>query len=1762
MIERMIRGPVARRVDLSQAVRDFSELVGDAPTAGEVSRVRAFLRKKRWRRVEELASAGKVGGYSSTRAALLACLALMQDERPQELLLRFLSLLTNNTFALPAGPALWSPSTLAGEVRYAAVCGLRPVYGSWLAFALPPRILIPRVALTVLAMAEKAPALEGDAALAFAVATSLFLTLLPGEVPSREVMAGPRKGTPMQRDADSEVFMKDQAVDRKRKAEAPPGENYEQRLWKMLRSDHPEIALEQDVEIGESSTQWIYEDPQPSSDPRWDGDTSQQYRSPLPDDAASTDNGALSKGNTQRKKRRHGPSLIFKNVRRGVNLYELPLRKLRLRDVEEVRQIVPILRLSLSRAAIAPHPHLDANDTARLEENIETVLEKEQKDQSLELETPPTPSDAKQPATPVEEPPSEQDKVDAAKSQLAEMITLALGVENRINRDSRLRGGLGPGYEIANALKQRRETISQTSADRPIFRTAEFYQDLTEKLKLAIDDAENLFLITGMITELKFGQTFKLPLDENEFALVVRRIGEVFTKWTRRLNLPAYDVGNVVTLEDISTAIDALQRQMETKRIEILEQIANDKIKNAVGRYRLKYTNARVLEQNLSADDVGVRYTELLDAITRAQKEEDYARKSAETLQVSAATDTDVDTVFTQRLEALKLGIQSADRDGDWNGNRRRQVVNYATRLTHFRDNLVALRILYDKAENFDTIRNSILTSLRDQNLDLFVSDTAHTPLFQAWTQQIDRAVENEKVQASFNALKARINGLLRSNDFPSDARNTKGYLESILAYENAKSVEVVSAVENAVDDAAMRLDFIRRALKLKRPTPDPFEEFGFNGQVDVYVKKVDEKQKNFEIGPNFEKLEEIRDRLQERESIENEGWPNIVTSTPTAQKKFRLRFRTPFAPEVDALVGVRQKVIERAQNDAANLLGQLKNLKSIDRDVVIDAIGLDGRIRNSAENGDIVLADNIEQHKNDFEAIQKAAGAAETADVKHLKNLIADLAAAVTYAKENTFGRADALISEVVGKLSTILDPTRRETLQTTINESKEAIGKERTRLNDAQLKDARLRLRDLEEELGKVKLATPQEAEFLSHLIRSKGEIIAFQEQNANPNVSDIDAIVERGYGLLKTINDRRHTREYDARVGLNVALAYLQQKTTYGPLDDLENAIEAYGVAVNNATDTAGDLLADEINDYQVDFEKVQTVFVKTLKPADARLGQILANISRSTIEALEHDLEELQALKKSLPPNNFVRDRVPTVLKDVQGQLIVLLEKQQREKLERLDKLEKQANLLLPTTNFTGDKERSLEAFGALIDAARREGIDADRYEMLLRQVKGMWEVLERTSAVSIDASRIAGDAKPFVTPAAASSGQSTSQQLQEEQRGLGIVDILSKGVDAAKNAMVWVGEKTGITGGVRRVVKTAKAVPGAVKSAAVFVLSSLPEVVQQFIGFKTREAVQAVAEADKVVTEAEVKTKERIVKLLAQLERERKDELARRLRAGEVPVGAAPETAEPPPALRTPEQIAAAREMAQFMHEEPLWYDVYEKWKLHWRRCVNGHRFLEIDNVGAWACRQHALPLDRATQRFPCCDKAAHDAGCVRADHRVTEDPLTDAHDICGVKPLILRAMRGERPGAGAARGDFVRFDKAEHARRARPTTTWRTAAKKKTVSVLLPDVLEVERNPADANSLLLDAAQRRDLLLWDWTDRAPVTARIIYLDQLSQFIFRQTKDTVTLKVGLIVEDVPVLHQHGRRGVPYRRHPNEKLEFTPLERVRLWESSRR
>lgn len=74
--------------------------------------------------------------------------------------------------------------------------------------------------------------------------------------------------------------------------------------------------------------------------------------------------------------------------------------------------------------------------------------------------------------------------------------------------------------------------------------------------------------------------------------------------------------------------------------------------------------------------------------------------------------------------------------------------------------------------------------------------------------------------------------------------------------------------------------------------------------------------------------------------------------------------------------------------------------------------------------------------------------------------------------------------------------------------------------------------------------------------------------------------------------------------------------------------------------------------------------------------------------------------------------------------------------------------------------------------------------------------------------------------------------------------------------------------------------------------------------------------------------------------------------------------------------------------------------------------VCGYSFVEADNLGSWACGQHAEPRDRATGIYPCCGARGREnfhvlrRGCVRADHNANPlgpegmpVPWTRWHDV-------------------------------------------------------------------------------------------------------------------------------------------------------------------
>jgi hypothetical protein len=81
-----------------------------------------------------------------------------------------------------------------------------------------------------------------------------------------------------------------------------------------------------------------------------------------------------------------------------------------------------------------------------------------------------------------------------------------------------------------------------------------------------------------------------------------------------------------------------------------------------------------------------------------------------------------------------------------------------------------------------------------------------------------------------------------------------------------------------------------------------------------------------------------------------------------------------------------------------------------------------------------------------------------------------------------------------------------------------------------------------------------------------------------------------------------------------------------------------------------------------------------------------------------------------------------------------------------------------------------------------------------------------------------------------------------------------------------------------------------------------------------------------------------------------------------------------------------------------------WGKKIDEWKKTVKQCTRcGRRFTEANNIGRWACKQHAFRgILTAEGRWPCCGKIVGPTnnGCVAADHTTfVELPWDETHDI-------------------------------------------------------------------------------------------------------------------------------------------------------------------
>lgn len=233
-----------------------------------------------------------------------------------------------------------------------------------------------------------------------------------------------------------------------------------------------------------------------------------------------------------------------------------------------------------------------------------------------------------------------------------------------------------------------------------------------------------------------------------------------------------------------------------------------------------------------------------------------------------------------------------------------------------------------------------------------------------------------------------------------------------------------------------------------------------------------------------------------------------------------------------------------------------------------------------------------------------------------------------------------------------------------------------------------------------------------------------------------------------------------------------------------------------------------------------------------------------------------------------------------------------------------------------------------------------------------------------------------------------------------------------------------------------------------------------------------------------------------------------------------------------------------------------WAEILRLWATKQRTCTHGHLYYELDNVGSWKCRQHALEYDEGEGLWPCCGKTNRlDRGCVRADHRPFAAPLTVDQTIVGVPPPISRLM-GPRTG-DMGNGTYLRFDRQTQNRiRSDPAHS--------------TDKPIVFTKPSDENYNIVTAVfpylvtlkigpqlfyNTKKIFLWDGEQEFKTVTNVIpeYLD--SRFIFQKTEDAVTLKLAE-VRIVPVEVRDGIRGIQYRRSfASDKLTWTPVKEVK-------
>lgn len=215
-----------------------------------------------------------------------------------------------------------------------------------------------------------------------------------------------------------------------------------------------------------------------------------------------------------------------------------------------------------------------------------------------------------------------------------------------------------------------------------------------------------------------------------------------------------------------------------------------------------------------------------------------------------------------------------------------------------------------------------------------------------------------------------------------------------------------------------------------------------------------------------------------------------------------------------------------------------------------------------------------------------------------------------------------------------------------------------------------------------------------------------------------------------------------------------------------------------------------------------------------------------------------------------------------------------------------------------------------------------------------------------------------------------------------------------------------------------------------------------------------------------------------------------------------------------------------------------------------------HDYFEIDNVGRWNCRQHAMNFDETLRIWPCCGKISHsNPGCVRADHRPYEKPLDMTQTINDVPDPIVTLL-GSRRGYGG-NGSYIRFDiemrnqiLANPAHRDEPIAQKavfpETATEDRNARVAFP-ALRCFQIPPDGTRI------EQELLLWDGGENF-LEIKVVIPEQLDLFIFEKTERSICLKVAE-ARTLPVETRNGVRGVQLKKSfTSEARIWTPLSEV--------